>query len=111
MHRTVAIPVVLFNLAACGKSSSSQAIDAGSGEAGGATAETSGTGSVDGMDRGEDCSICEAAEARLGYRVCVCRIPDTALWTSITVSLVHDSRRNRTVGVAINLRILTRCRV
>jgi pyruvate, water dikinase len=87
MRCSVASLIVLFNLAACGKSSSSQAIDAGSGEAGGATAETSGTGSVDGVDRGEDCSICEAAEARLGYRVCVCRIPDTTLWTSITVPL------------------------
>jgi hypothetical protein len=36
---------------------------------------------------GQDCSVCEAAEARLGHRSCVCRIPDQPLWTGITVSL------------------------
>jgi hypothetical protein len=31
--------------------------------------------------------VCAAAQARLGYRACVCRIPDVPVWTSITTPL------------------------
>jgi hypothetical protein len=38
-----------------------------------------------GVDIGQDCSFCDEAAARLGYRACVCRVPDVSLWKSITV--------------------------
>ena len=49
-----------------------------------------------GVDTGQDCSVCDAAEARLGYRVCACRVPDAALWESITVSAGIPGQRRTT---------------
>jgi pyruvate, water dikinase len=36
---------------------------------------------------GADFCLCEAAQARLGHRACVCRIPDATVWKSITTPL------------------------
>ena len=49
-----------------------------------------------GADIGQDCSACDAAEARLGYRACVCRVPDAALWESITVKAGMPGQRRAT---------------
>ncbi len=56
---------------------------ADAGDAGGGDADG---GSV--VDQAvEDCTVCEAAQSRLGYRSCVCRIPDVSVWTSVTIPL------------------------
>jgi pyruvate, water dikinase len=103
MYRLVFSLVVALALAACGDGEPRirNAVNAGSGALGGASAATGGGGGVDadagsggsvdagagGVDTGDDCSVCEAAQARLGYRTCVCRVPDAALWNSVTVRL------------------------
>jgi pyruvate,water dikinase len=66
---------------------------AGSGGAAGSGAEAGAAGAV---DTGEDCSICEEAEALLGYRSCVCRVPDASLWESITVPVGTPFERRAT---------------
>jgi pyruvate, water dikinase len=70
------VSIVLCAAACSGQPSPAGVPDAGHTDA----------GTVDsGTDAGLDCSVCDAAAARLGYRVCVCRVPDTTLWESITV--------------------------
>ena len=85
MHRLILVLLPLFAAAACGD-------DVGSRPGHGADAGSDGAwdvGSADisGMDTEQECKVCEAAQARLGYRSCVCRIPDVTVWTSITVPL------------------------
>ncbi len=55
------------------------------GNAGGGSAGKGGTAAGGTVGPGEDCRACEEAEARLGGRACVCRVPDRELWASITV--------------------------
>jgi pyruvate, water dikinase len=57
-------------------------VDAG-GDAGVVTGADAGVDAA--VDTGQDCSICDAAQAQLGRRACVCRVPDEALWKSLTV--------------------------
>ena len=53
---------------------------AGQGGAGGAAGAASGGAQP-------DCALCAEAEARLGYRACVCRITDVELWSSLVLRL------------------------
>jgi hypothetical protein len=81
MPRLVLLVWVLL-AAACGGAAKSRAglsPDAGHDGAGEA-------GELDAVS-GADCSLCEAAQARLGRRACVCRIPDQTTWASIAVRL------------------------
>jgi hypothetical protein len=85
MHRPILVLLLLFGAAACGD-------DVGSRPGHGADAGSDGAwdvgcADISTLETGQDCSVCEAAQARLGYRSCVCRIPDVTVWTSITVPL------------------------
>jgi len=66
---------------------------AGAGGAAGSTAEAGTAGAV---EAGQDCHLCDEAEARLGYRVCVCRVPDASVWTSITLPVPTPFERRAT---------------
>ncbi len=52
----------------------------GAGGAGGAAGAASGGAEP-------DCALCAEAEARLGYRACVCRLTDVELWSSLALRL------------------------
>lgn len=93
MARAVVVLCVLFGAAACGDDGGHRGdgLDASIGIGLDASVGIGIDASVGiGIDvgrAGDDCSVCEAAQARLGHRSCVCRIPDQALWAGITVPL------------------------
>ncbi len=65
-----------------GTESGGQAGAAGSVAGGGQENQAGAAGA--GLDA---CELCEQAEERLGYRSCVCRIPDAELWSSVAIRL------------------------
>lgn len=87
MARSPLVWLTLFGAAGCG--SALRPVDAAAPAPVDAGWEVPGA-DVAGWDverAGQDCSVCEAAQARLGRRACVCRIPDVALWTAISKPL------------------------
>lgn len=48
------------------------------------TAGQSGTAGHSGTSVDEDCTVCTESAERLGYRSCVCQVPDRMLWASIS---------------------------
>jgi hypothetical protein len=82
MVRRVSLLLLFFGAAACGDDSGRRPVVAG--RDGGGEA---GAVDVGGTEAGQDCDVCQAAQTRLGYRSCVCRIPDETVWTSIAAPL------------------------
>jgi pyruvate, water dikinase len=81
MARLATILWLVLGVAGCGGAVASR---------GGQPLDASGGGAVDvggAAETGQDCDLCSAAQARLGYRACVCRIPDVTTWASLTIPL------------------------